>query len=291
MDPSTRTACAKALILLRNRGSLDPAAALPLWLALLSLPDKALRTLVSQHIIADVKRRNAKGRDERLNRAAQGALRGALDGRGAGARGAAAAEPRAARCALGILTDLWRRRVWRDARTANGIGEEMEKGVKKGCAGYGRLLSFPPPPSLTSSPLHPFFSRTAAAALHPDESISLAALKFFLGEDAAEAAAGSDSDDDGGHADRAAGKSGPVAPSGRDVHRMTSLGTVSSKKKKEKKLARVRRSVAKAARKGSAGAGEGFAAIQLLHDPQVSANIPSHAVNKKCTRSRACPGK
>ena len=78
MDPSTRTACAKALILLRNRDSLDPAAALPLWLALLSLPDKALRTLVSQHIIADVKRRNAQGRDERLNRAAQGALRGAL---------------------------------------------------------------------------------------------------------------------------------------------------------------------------------------------------------------------
>ena len=128
-------------------------------------------------------------------------------------------------------------------------------------------LSAPSIPPLAHFFLLSLF-HTAAAALHPDESIALAALKFFLGEDAAEAAAGSDSEDDGGPAlDRAPG---PVAPSGRDVHRMTSLGTASSKKKKEKKLARVRRAVAKAARKGTAGAGEGFAAIQLLHDPQVS---------------------
>jgi protein SDA1 len=235
MDPATRAALAKALILLRNRGALDPGAALPVWLSLLALPDKGLRALVTQHMVADVKRRNAKGRDERLNRAAQGALRGALDGRGGGGRAPAVAEPRAARCALGVLTDLWRRRVWRDARTANAI---------------------------------------AAAALHPDESIALAALKFFLGEDAAEAGgAGSDSDDDGGGAggpadpDRAA--AGPALPSGRDILRMTSLGTASSKKKKKAKLARVRRAVAKAARRGAGGAGEGFAAIQLLHDPQV----------------------
>lgn len=140
----------------------------------------------------------------------------------------------------------------------------MERGVA-GSALFFTHLSFHPHLSPLPSLLP---SIPAAAALHPDESIALAALKFFLGEDAAEAAAGSESDDDGPPPpDRGAG--GPTAPSGRDVHRMTNLGTASSKKKKEKKLARVRRAVAKAARKGSAGAGEGFAAIQLLHDPQV----------------------
>lgn len=154
MDPPTRASLAKALILLRNRGSLDPAAALPLWLALLALPDKALRGLISTHIIADVKRRNVKGRDERLNRAAQGALRGALDGRGAGGRGADAAEPRAARCALGVLTDLWRRRVWRDARTANAIGKSGERerdGERRGGVGPFFHPSFFPPSPLTPS--------------------------------------------------------------------------------------------------------------------------------------------
>jgi hypothetical protein len=172
MDPPTRASLAKALILLRNRGSLDPAAALPLWLALLALPDKALRGLISTHIIADVKRRNVKGRDERLNRAAQGALRGALDGRGAGGRGADAAEPRAARCALGVLTDLWRRRVWRDARTANAIGKSGERerdGERRGGVGLFFHPSFFPPSPLNPpfpSPIHPSRRRPAPGRVH-----------------------------------------------------------------------------------------------------------------------------
>ena len=46
-------------------------------------------------------------------------------------------------------------------------------------------------------------------------------------------------------------------------------GTASSKKKKQAKLKRVMHTVKKQARRERADGAEGFAAIQLLHDPQV----------------------
>ena len=50
-------------------------------------------------------------------------------------------------------------------------------------------------------------------------------------------------------------------------------GTASSKKKKQAKLKRVMHTVKKQARRERADGAEGFAAIQLLHDPQVGATI------------------
>lgn len=46
-------------------------------------------------------------------------------------------------------------------------------------------------------------------------------------------------------------------------------GTAASKKKKKAKLQRVMATVKRAARKGRADNAQSFAAIQLLHDPQV----------------------
>ena len=46
-------------------------------------------------------------------------------------------------------------------------------------------------------------------------------------------------------------------------------GTASSKKKKQAKLKRVMHTVKKQARRERADGAEGFAAMQLLHDPQV----------------------
>ena len=46
-------------------------------------------------------------------------------------------------------------------------------------------------------------------------------------------------------------------------------GTRSSKKKKERKLNRVMGTVKKATRKGQESHSESFAALHLLHDPQV----------------------
>ncbi len=61
---------------------------------------------------ADIKSANQKQRNERLNRSLQNFLYGCLAN-----EGEAAAKP-----ALAVLTELWRRQVWRDARTANVIG-------------------------------------------------------------------------------------------------------------------------------------------------------------------------
>lgn len=61
---------------------------------------------------ADIKSANQKQRNERLNRSLQNFLYGCI-----GNEGEAAAKP-----ALAVLTELWRRHVWRDARTANVIG-------------------------------------------------------------------------------------------------------------------------------------------------------------------------
>ena len=230
MDPPLRLALAKALMLLRNRGAVSAEELLPLWVGCLRLKDKSLRRLVCAHVVADVKRSNSKRRDDRLNRAAQAAL---------GASAAADESSAAARASLGLLAELWRRRLWRDARTANAVAG--------GCS-------------------------------HADERVAVSALKFFLGEDAAEAAAGdesSDDDDDNGGGEDG-GKGGgssstlPFAGPGKaDIYRATQLGTASSKKKKQAKLKRAMASVKRAAKRERSATAEGFAALQLLHDPQV----------------------
>ena len=51
-------------------------------------------------------------------------------------------------------------------------------------------------------------------------------------------------------------------------------GTASSKKKKKHKLQRVMATVKKASRKGQQDQAQSFAAIQLLHDPQVPVSEP-----------------
>ena len=112
MDPPLRLTLAKSLMLLRNRGVVAAEELLPLWVSCLRLQDKNLRKLVCAHVVADVKRSNSKRRDDRLNRAAQAAL---------GASASSDESSAAARASLGLLAELWRRRLWRDARTANAV--------------------------------------------------------------------------------------------------------------------------------------------------------------------------
>lgn len=105
-----------ALILLRNRGMLD---ALPLFRALFPLfrvKDKALRDLVTQHVIADVRAMNMKGhRDDGANKGLQNLMFTLVADEHAGT----------AKRVLDILIELHRRRVWTDARTVNVIGQAL----------------------------------------------------------------------------------------------------------------------------------------------------------------------
>ncbi|ACO63536.1 predicted protein [Micromonas commoda] len=150
LDPHLRRSLVSALILLRNRGSATAAELLPLFFKLFRCQDKQLRVMIFRHIVADVKGANKTRRNEALNRQVQNFLAAALKDE----------NEAAAKKALAVITELYRRNVWSDARTVNLVAD---------------------------------------ACRHPSPKILVAALKFFLGQDeAAEAAAeaGDDSDDD-----------------------------------------------------------------------------------------------
>ena len=212
LDPSLRTTLVKALILLRNKRQLGAMELLPQLFKLFTIPDKALRQLVFRHITSDIKAANKHGRADKLNRASQSFLYSVLADEHEGT----------AKKGLAVLTEMWRRHVWRDARTVNVL---------------------------------------ASAVFHKSPRVMLASLKFFLGQDAAEDEDNSDDEDDGE-------KTAVAGPSREDVYKAFHKGTVSSKKKKQKKLARTMSAVKKANRKEEGSGQVSFAALQLLHDPQ-----------------------
>eukprot|EP00882_Tetradesmus_deserticola_P025608 GHRQ01028145.1.p2 GENE.GHRQ01028145.1~~GHRQ01028145.1.p2 ORF type:complete len:161 (+),score=49.20 GHRQ01028145.1:81-563(+) len=118
---------------------------------------------------ADLKASNQRGRNERLNKTVQSFLYGVL----------ADDNELAAKKSLAVLSELWRRHIWRDGRTVNCI---------------------------------------ASAVFHKSPAVMAAALKFFLGQDAA-AADGDDSDDEDGDGEQ--GKTVVVAPTKEEVYKAT----------------------------------------------------------------------
>lgn len=71
MDPESRRTIVQSLILLRSKGCVDSLAMLPLLFRLFRCNDKALRKLVFQHIVADIRRLNRRHRNEKVNRSLQ----------------------------------------------------------------------------------------------------------------------------------------------------------------------------------------------------------------------------
>jgi len=158
LDPSLRTSLVKALILLRNKRQLGASELLPLLFKLFRLQDKALRQLVFRHVTSDIKAANKNGKANNLNRSTQSFLYSVLadEHEGTAKRG------------LAVLIEMWRRHVWRDARTVNVI---------------------------------------ASAVFHKKPRVMLASLKFFLGQDIAEDDGDSDNDDNDGEKNVAAAPS------------------------------------------------------------------------------------
>ena len=156
LDPHLRRALVAALILLHNRGAVPLTDLLPLFFRLFRVKDKQLRITVFRHVVAAVKAANKKRRDERLNRDVQTFLQTALTDE----------NETAAKKALAVITELYRKRVWGDARTVNLVAE---------------------------------------ACAHPSAKILVAACKFFLGQDEAaeaQAAEGDDEEDSDEEADK-----------------------------------------------------------------------------------------
>lgn len=152
LEHSTRLVLVKALILMRNKNVLSAEELLPVLFALFPIHDKTMRQLMSRHIAADIKGANKKGRNEQFNRKIQNILLPMLEQE----------DEVCAKRALSLFTDMWRRQIWRDAKTANAI---------------------------------------SSAIFHPSARVVLGALKFFLGQDSHsgdESDSDDDSDDDGG---------------------------------------------------------------------------------------------
>jgi len=134
LHPTTRMHLVKALILLRNKSLMKAEELLPTMFALFPIQDKGLRVLMSRHIAADIKSQNKKGHNEQFNRRVQNMLLTIVE----------QDDAVCAKRAMVIFTDMWRRGVWRDARTANAI---------------------------------------AAGVFHGSDAVGMSGVKFFLGQD------------------------------------------------------------------------------------------------------------
>jgi len=97
------------LILLRNRGMLDPVDLLPLFFRLFRCHDKALRTQLFSHIVNDVSGLNKKQKNNKVNSVLQNFMFRMVNDNNV----------IAARFSLKVITTLYRRSVWTDTKTAN----------------------------------------------------------------------------------------------------------------------------------------------------------------------------
>nr|CAI5859104.1 unnamed protein product [Callosobruchus analis] len=147
LDNNTRMVLCKTLVLLRNKNLIGPTDILELFFNLLKCQDRALRKFLENHLITDIKNLNAKHKNNKLNTTLQNYMYMILGG-----------DTKAAKIALDIMIELYKKNIWNDARTVNVI-------AKVGC-----------------------FSKNT--------KILVGSLKFFLGKDPEEESENSDSENE-----------------------------------------------------------------------------------------------
>ena len=97
--------------MIRNKGQLTALDLLTLFFELLRCQDKSLRTFLKTHIVNDIKNMNAKHKDVRLNTKLQSFMYSMVSD----------AEAKASKMSLDIMTELYHKSVWRDAKTVNAM--------------------------------------------------------------------------------------------------------------------------------------------------------------------------
>ncbi|XP_037506539.1 protein SDA1 homolog [Rhipicephalus sanguineus] len=111
LDPEMRMTFCRALILLRNKGLLQPTDLLELFFNLLRCQDKSLRVFLKNHIIQDIKNTNAKRKDAKLNSTLQNFMFTMLKD----------SNLVAAKTSLDVMITLYKKNIWNDAKTVNAI--------------------------------------------------------------------------------------------------------------------------------------------------------------------------
>jgi protein SDA1 len=123
-----RKACVSALILMRNKGTLEPLKLLELFFRLMAVvPDKGLRELLYKHMVNDIRNLNKKGkRDDKVNRAIQSFLHRVVSQHGQPGGAEETATDIAAKRATDMVCELYRRNVWTDDRTVAILAEAVQ---------------------------------------------------------------------------------------------------------------------------------------------------------------------
>jgi len=134
-----RKSCVSALILMRNKGKLPPLKLLELFFRIMAvIADKGLREQVYKHIVNDVRNINKKGkRHEAVNRNVQSFLhkvvgstvRNKKNNPGGTGGEVDDATQFAAKKAVDMTAELYRRRVWTDVRTVAVLASGVESTV------------------------------------------------------------------------------------------------------------------------------------------------------------------
>ncbi|RKP13562.1 SDA1-domain-containing protein [Piptocephalis cylindrospora] len=153
LNAEVRRTLVQAVILLRNRQVISTIGVLELFFTLFRCRDKALRSMLYAHIITDIRNANAKSRDNKMNKVLQNYMYTLLEQADQGAEQALAAKK-----AIEVCVELYRRRVWSDPKTVDILAQACFSKVNR---------------------------------------ISLAGIQFFLGIDEDRGAGAGDSDSDG----------------------------------------------------------------------------------------------
>eukprot|EP00767_Chilomastix_cuspidata_P001506 gnl/Chilomastix_cuspidata/1619.p1 GENE.gnl/Chilomastix_cuspidata/1619~~gnl/Chilomastix_cuspidata/1619.p1 ORF type:complete len:774 (-),score=420.92 gnl/Chilomastix_cuspidata/1619:494-2815(-) len=115
MNPSFRLNATRGLILMNSKGVFSSVDLLTTLFPLLSIHDKVLRATVVSHAVSDVVRMNARSRPTKVNGRLQAFL----------VRQIAEGSFIAAKKALDIFCELYRRGAWPGARAANAIADAV----------------------------------------------------------------------------------------------------------------------------------------------------------------------
>jgi len=111
LHPEMRMSLCKALILLRHKEIVAPADLLQLFFELFKCQDKSLRSFLRDHIVTDLKNTNAKHKDVKLNSSMQNFMFKMIND----------SHHVAAKMALKVMIELYKKNVWNDAKTVNVI--------------------------------------------------------------------------------------------------------------------------------------------------------------------------
>jgi protein SDA1 len=113
LHTDVRAKLLQACIMLRNKGMIDPLNLIRLAFKLFSVNDKTLRSSLVEYVFNDIKTINQQKQNDKLNRSIQAFLFSIVEDD----------TTITARKTVEILCELYRRKVWTDARTVNMLGK------------------------------------------------------------------------------------------------------------------------------------------------------------------------